>query len=191
MALETESDETTGSTEPVSLFLIGPMGAGKSTVGRFLAQLLKREFVDSDRVIEERTGARIPLIFDVEGEGGFRAREHAVIDELTQHPCLVLATGGGAILDPDNRRCLRERGLVIYLKTSIAQQLQRTARDRNRPLLNTENPRKRLEELMAIRGPLYESLAHIIEVTDGKSPRRMALRLARQVRERARAQSVE
>ncbi|HHO68951.1 MAG TPA: shikimate kinase AroK [Gammaproteobacteria bacterium] len=152
---------------PGSFFLIGPMGAGKSTIGRQLARQLGLRFVDSDREIEERTGVDIPLIFELEGEAGFRAREKAVIDELTARPGIVLATGGGAILDPDNRRHLGSRGYVIYLHTSVDQQLARTERDRNRPLLQTADPRGRLQQLMDEREPLYREIADLVIDTDG------------------------
>jgi shikimate kinase len=125
-------------------------------------------FYDSDREIEDRTGVDIPLIFELEGEQGFRKRERLVIDELTCLPNIILATGGGAILDPDNRRHLAERGLVIYLHASVNQQLARTKRDRNRPLLQTENPRQRLEDLMQVRDPLYREIADLVIGTDGK-----------------------
>ena len=153
---------------PGSLFLIGPMGAGKSTIGRQLSKQLKRPFHDSDHEIENRTGVDIPLIFELEGESGFRKREAAVIDELTQLPDIILATGGGAILDPVNRQHLHERGTVIYLHTSVDQQLSRTARDRNRPLLQTDNPRARLEALMTVREPLYREIADLVIDTDSK-----------------------
>ena len=153
---------------PGSLFLTGPMGAGKSTIGRQLSRQLKRPFHDSDQEIENRTGVDIPLIFELEGESGFRKREAAVIDELTQLPGIILATGGGAILDPVNRQHLHERGTVIYLHTSIDQQLSRTARDRNRPLLQTDNPRARLEALMTVREPLYREIADLVIDTDSK-----------------------
>ena len=153
---------------PGSLFLTGPMGAGKSTIGRQLARQLKLDFYDSDREIEHRTGVDIPLIFELEGESGFRKRERLVIDELTSLPNIVLATGGGAILDPDNRKHLSERGLVIYLHASVNQQLSRTKHDRNRPLLQTDDPRRRLEELLHIRDPLYREIANLIIETDGK-----------------------
>lgn len=156
---------------PGSLFLVGPMGAGKSTIGRQLAKALSSVFLDSDKEVEERTGVDIPLVFELEGEAGFRARERAVIDELTQRPGIVLATGGGAVLDPDNRRHLHERGQVIYLETSVDQQLARTARDRHRPLLQTEDPRARLEELMRMREPLYREVAHHVVETDGRRVR--------------------
>ena len=153
---------------PGSLFLTGPMGAGKSTIGRQLSKQLKRPFHDSDHEIEKRTGVDIPLIFELEGETGFRKREAAVIDELTQLPGIILATGGGAILDPVNRQHLHERGTVIYLHTSVDQQLSRTARDRNRPLLQTDNPRARLEALMKVREPLYREIADLVIDTDSK-----------------------
>jgi shikimate kinase len=152
---------------PGSLFLTGPMGAGKSTIGRQLSKQLDLPFHDSDHEIEARTGVDIPLIFDLEGEAGFRKRESVVIDELTQLPGIVLATGGGAILDPANREHLGNRGKVIYLHASVNQQLKRTRMDRNRPLLQTEDPRARLEELMAIRDPLYREITSVVIDTDG------------------------
>ncbi|RFA31156.1 shikimate kinase I [Alkalilimnicola ehrlichii] len=147
-----------------------PHGAGKSTVGKRLAQTLGLEFVDSDRALEERTGARIPLIFELEGETGFRQREAAIIDELTQQPGLVLATGGGAVVTPANRRYLAERGTVVYLETSVDRQLARTRHDKNRPLLQTANPQARLAELLAQRDPLYREIADIIANTDHGKP---------------------
>ncbi len=135
------------------------MGVGKTTIGQQLAQLLGFRFLDSDKVIEQRTGASIPLIFELEGEAGFRRRESAIIDELTQLDQLVLATGGGAVLHPENRRHLAGRGHVIYLRADLDKLLERTARDRNRPLLQTENPRQRLEEILTQREPLYQELA--------------------------------
>ena len=152
---------------PGSLFLTGPMGAGKSTIGRQLSKQLGLPFHDSDHEIEARTGVDIPLIFELEGEAGFRKRESLVIDELTQLPDIVLATGGGAILDPLNRQYLNDRGTVIYLHASVNQQLKRTRMDRHRPLLQTEDPRARLEELMATRDPLYREIATLVIDTDG------------------------
>ena len=152
-----------------NIFLVGPMGAGKSTIGRHLAKTLKLEFLDSDHVIELRTGAHIPLIFEVEGEAGFRRREKAVIDELTQRDGVVLATGGGAVLDEQNRHHLKSRGIVIYLHASVDQLVSRTSRDRKRPLLNTEDPRSRLEELMKIRDPLYREVADFVIDTGGRT----------------------
>ena len=154
---------------PDNLFLIGPMGAGKSTIGRRLARDLGREFLDSDKVIEQKTGADIPLIFDLEGEAGFRKRESAVLDELTRRHNIVLATGGGAILSSENRQHLQQRGYVIYLYTSVRQQLKRTSHDQNRPLLQTENPHQRLQQLFEIRDPLYRETAHLVVDTDGKT----------------------
>jgi len=153
--------------KPGSLFLTGPMGAGKSTIGRQLAKQLGMPFYDSDHEIESRTGVDIPLIFELEGEAGFRKREAAIIDELTNLPDIVLATGGGAILDPENREHLKSRGRVIYLHATVNQQLRRTRKDRNRPLLQTENPRAKLEELLEIRDPLYRETAGLIVETDG------------------------
>jgi len=152
---------------PGSFFLAGPMGAGKSTIGRQLSKQLGLPFLDSDHEIEARTGVDIPFIFELEGEAGFRKRECVVIDDLTQLPGIVLATGGGAILDPANREHLSSRGKVIYLHASVNQQLKRTRMDRNRPLLQTENPRARLEELMATRDPLYREIANLVIDTDG------------------------
>lgn len=154
---------------PDNIFLIGPMGAGKSTIGRRLAQALNKTFHDSDHEIEQRTGADIPLIFELEGEQGFRKREKKMIDELSQLNNIILATGGGAILDPDNRRRLAARGTVIYLRTSIQQQLKRTRRDQNRPLLQTEDPEQRLRALMEIRDPLYRETAEMAIDTDGRT----------------------
>lgn len=147
------------------------MGAGKSTIGRLLAKELRLPFRDSDKEIEQRTGASIPLIFDVEGEQGFREREHVAITELCSMRGVVLATGGGAVLRPDNRQVLRSGGRVIYLCTSVEQQLDRTSRDRNRPLLQKPNPREILTGLMVVRDPLYRDIADIIIQTDERPPR--------------------
>ncbi|MES2918033.1 MAG: shikimate kinase AroK [Pseudomonadota bacterium] len=160
-----------------NVYLIGPMGAGKTTIGRQLSELLRLEFVDSDHEIEARTGANIPWIFDVEGEGGFRAREESVIDDLTRREGIVLATGGGVVMRESNRRALHERGTVVYLLTPVALQLERTARDRNRPLLRTADPRARLTELMELRDPLYREAAHVIIPTSGGSAREVALKI--------------
>lgn len=149
-----------------NIFLIGPMGSGKTTVGRQLAKALKLEFVDSDHVIEQRTGANIPWIFDLEGEPGFRRRERAVVEELTRRHGIILATGGGAIIDPLNRSDLAAHGVVVFLQASVDKILSRTAASRNRPLLRTENPRARVEELLATRNPFYREIADIIVNTD-------------------------
>lgn len=145
------------------------MGAGKSTIGRRLAKKLKRDFFDSDQEIEKRTGASIALIFEIEGEDGFRRRESEMIDELTRRTDIVLATGGGAVLVPANRKYLNERGFVVYLKSGIRQLLKRTARDNKRPLLNTTNPREKIEELLETRAPMYEEIADLI-IDAGKQP---------------------
>jgi shikimate kinase len=149
-----------------NIFLIGPMGSGKTAVGRQLARLLDRPFLDSDHEIELRTGADIPLIFEREGEAGFRAREREVIAELTARERIVLATGGGAILHPESRRDLAGRGWVVYLETSVAQQAERAGRTRHRPLLAGRDPEQRLAELMRLREPLYREIANMITSTD-------------------------
>lgn len=137
------------------------MGAGKTTMGRQLAKKLHLDFYDSDKVVEERTGATIPLIFELEGEAGFRQREQAIIDEFTQKNNLVLATGGGAILREVNRQHLKSRGIVIYLHSDIAHLMERIRHDKNRPLLQTPDPEAKLREIMAQREPLYRETAHI------------------------------
>lgn len=159
---------------PTNIFIIGPMGAGKSTIGKQLASILKLDFVDSDNEIQRRTGVDIPTIFEFEGEEGFRRREQAVIDELTQNDHQVLATGGGAVTVADNRRNLAARGFVIYLHCSVDQQYDRTARDRNRPLLETDDPRARLEQLMAERDPLYRETADLVVSTEKRSANSVA-----------------
>lgn len=151
------------------------MGAGKSTIGRQLAQMLGMEFIDTDAEIEQRAGADISWIFDVEGEDGFRKREERIINELTQKQGIVLSTGGGAIVSKDNRNYLSARGIVIYLETTVEKQYQRTQRDKKRPLLqNVEDPRQVLEDLAKVRNPLYEEVADIILPTDEQSAKVMA-----------------
>ncbi|MCH2041335.1 MAG: shikimate kinase AroK [Saccharospirillaceae bacterium] len=154
-----------------SVFLVGPMGAGKSTIGRLLSSELHTEFFDSDKVIEERCGANIPWIFDMEGEAGFREREEHAIDELTQMGGIVLATGGGAVMRDTNRQHLAARGTVVYLCTSVEQQLARTAKDKNRPLLQQDNPEQILRDLFAVRDPLYREVADVIIETDQRNPK--------------------
>ena len=144
------------------------MGSGKSAVGRRLARDLGLEFVDSDEEIERRTGVDVPYIFEKEGEAGFRLRETEVIDDLTRRDGLVIATGGGAILDAASRECLRARGRVVYLRTTVDQQLARTRHSADRPLLNNDDPRGTLERLMAVRAPLYDEVASITVDTDGR-----------------------
>ena len=163
---------------PGNVFLIGPMGVGKSTIGRHLAECLSYTFYDSDHEIERRTGAAIPLIFAVEGEDGFRRRESAVIDELTQNHGIVLATGGGAVLAAANRAVLRARGCVIYLQADLETLYERTRRDRHRPLLQTENPRAKLQELITAREPLYRETAHIVAATDQRAASQIAREIA-------------
>ncbi len=153
---------------PGNLFLVGPMGSGKSAVGRQLARLLHLEFVDSDEEIEARTGVDIPFIFEKEGEEGFRKREVKVIDELSQREGVVLATGGGAIADPDSRSRLGARGFVVYLHTSVKQQLERTRSGRARPLLEKDNKEKILQDLMDEREPLYREISDLVVETDGR-----------------------
>lgn len=159
------------SSLPERLVLVGPMGAGKSTIGRLLARELDYEFIDTDRLIEERCGANIPWIFDVEGESGFRSRETAMLEEMAGRAGLVLATGGGAVLNPANHSLLQCSARVIYLKTSVDQQYARTRRDRNRPLLQKDNPRGILEELFRERDPIYDQVSDMIVLTDHRSPR--------------------
>lgn len=154
-----------------NIFLIGPMGAGKTTIGRFLAKALDYRFVDSDREIESRTGVNIPVIFDYEGEEGFRKREQEAISELAQLNDIVLATGGGAVIRSKNRESLSRNGFVVYLRCSVEQQLERTHRDSQRPLLNTPDPRAKLEELMAARESLYSGCAHFCVDTGQQSSR--------------------
>ena len=153
---------------PINIFLIGPMGAGKSAVGRQLARELHLNFIDSDDEIEARTGVDIPFIFEKEGESGFRKREAVVIDEMSARQGIVLATGGGAILDSDSRNRLAARGFVVYLYTTVEQQVERTNRGRHRPLLENGDRRRVLEELLAVRDPLYRDIADLVVATDGR-----------------------
>jgi shikimate kinase len=169
------------ATPASNIFLIGPMGSGKSAVGRQLAKQLHLSFYDSDVEIELRTGVNIPYIFEREGEAGFREREREVIDSLTQLQDVVIATGGGAILLPQNREYLSARGIVVYLRASIQQQLERTRHGKHRPLLYTDDPEARLRELMTFRAPLYESLAAVIVDTDGRQVRAVADEISQRV----------
>ena len=151
-----------------NLFLIGPMGSGKSAVGKQLARLLRLPFYDSDTEIERRTGVDIPFIFEKEGETGFRQRERETLEILTAKEPIVLATGGGAVLLPENRRVLAERGRVVYLQTSVAQQADRVRQGRTRPLLSNVDPTAKLEELMQLRAPLYAEIADVTVITDNR-----------------------
>ncbi len=163
------------------VFLVGPMGAGKTTIGKYLAQHLKLRFADTDTEIEVRTGADIPWIFDVEGEEGFRDREQLVVAEMSEWDDVVLATGGGVVLRPENRSALAGRGFVVYLYATVEEQVRRTRRDRGRPLLQKGDPEKILRALMVERDPLYREIAdHIIE-TDACSPRMVAQRLVEEL----------
>jgi len=166
----------------LNIFLIGPMGAGKSTIGRLLSQELSLEFVDSDKEIETRAGADIPWIFDVEGETGFRDREESVIASLSTQKGIVLSTGGGAVIRDANRSVLKEHGTVVYLNTSVAQQLDRTSRDKNRPLLQTADPESVLKDLMSVRHPLYLETADIIVKTDGRHPKTVVTEIIKQIK---------
>ena len=161
-----------------SVFLIGPMGAGKSTIGRYLAEILRKDFLDCDHEIEQRTGVSISLIFEIEGETGFRRREAAVLDELTGKDNLVLATGGGAILSEQNRQALRTRGTVVYLHAPIDTLLARTQRDRSRPLLLDSDRRTKFEEIMSARETIYRETADVIVITDQRSPQSVAQEIA-------------
>lgn len=162
---------------PQNIFLIGMMGAGKTSVGRLLSRRLGKTFLDSDHEIEARTGVKIPIIFELEGEAGFRQRESAMIDELTALQGIVLATGGGAVLDPRNRARLREHGTVVYLRAAVQDLWNRTRHDKNRPLLQTADPLARLTELHAARDPLYQETAHVIVDTGRQSLRALLQRL--------------
>ena len=164
-----------------NIFLVGPMGAGKTTVGKRLAELRGMSFVDSDHAVEERTGVDIAFIFEKEGEAGFRKREKQVIAELTSGQNLVLATGGGAVLDADNRQHLSGRGFVVYLRASIDHQLRRTGRTDSRPLLQTDDPRGVLEKLFAVRDPLYREVADLVLDADGGNARALAQDIARHI----------
>lgn len=152
-----------------NIFLVGPMGAGKSTIGRQLAKSLKRSFFDSDKEIEKRTGVSISWIFEMEGEEGFRTREQKVIAELTGLKDIVLATGGGAILAEENRRALRSQGHVVYLAASEEQLLKRTAKDKTRPLLQTDDPQQQIIDLLEKRDPLYRNVADVVLRTGDQS----------------------
>lgn len=165
-----------------NVFLIGPMGSGKTAVGRQLAQQLGVPFCDCDAEIERRTGVDIPYIFEKEGEPGFRDREVEVIDAITQVEPQVLATGGGAVLRPENRRRLAERGCVVYLETSVTQQVARVRGSRTRPLLrDAADPSRKLAQLMAERAPLYEEVADIVVGTDGRKVRTVVSEILRKL----------
>ena len=166
-----------------NIFLVGPMGAGKSTIGRQLADRTSREFIDSDQEIIDRTGVEIDLIFEIEGEDGFRKRESKVIEEMTDRDNIVLATGGGAVLDQTNRDFLKQRGTVIYLQASAEQLLARTSKDRTRPLLQTEDKLGKIREILEMREPYYAEIADITVSTEGKTVKQIVGKLVRQLNE--------
>lgn len=165
-----------------NIYCVGMMGAGKTTIGRQLARRLKKRFVDCDHEVEARTGVRIPLIFEIEGEPGFRRRESQVLRELTGETGLVLATGGGVVLDPENRRRLSETGLVVYLCAPPDELYARTQHDRNRPLLQVADPLGKIRELHALRDPLYREMADIVFEGGRRSPLAVARQLELEIR---------
>jgi shikimate kinase len=165
-----------------NIFLIGPMGSGKTAVGRHLARLFHLTFYDSDADIEAKTGVDIAFIFEKEGEAGFRLRERESIERLTQLESIVLATGGGAVIEHDNRRMLAERGIVVYLETSVDQQLERTRHARHRPLLNGTDPEEKLRELMLRRAALYAEIANLTVSTDGRKVQLVAEEVHQELR---------
>jgi shikimate kinase len=166
-----------------NIFLIGPMGSGKTAVGRHLARLLHYTFHDSDADIEAKTGVDIAFIFEKEGEAGFRIREREAIDRLTQLTSIVLATGGGAVIDPANRRALAERGVVVYLSTSVDQQIERTRHGRHRPLLHDTDPEQKLKDLMSRRAALYAEIADLTVTTDGRRVQLVAEEIHHELRQ--------
>ena len=165
-----------------NIFLIGPMGSGKTAVGRHLARLFHLTFYDSDADIEAKTGVDIAFIFEKEGEAGFRVRERESIERLTQLESIVLATGGGAVIEAENRRMLAERGIVVYLETSVDQQLERTRHARHRPLLNDTDPEEKLKELMLRRAALYAEIANVTVSTDGRKVQLVAEEVHQELR---------
>jgi shikimate kinase len=167
--LNPDTPPNEGPADRRALFLVGMMGAGKTTVGKRLARRLGWPFVDADRELEARLGVPVQTIFELEGEPGFRRREAALIDELTQRTDVVFATGGGAVLDAGNREALRTRGRVVYLRASVGDLWHRLRRDKVRPLLRTADPRARIEELVARRDPLYREIAHLT-IDTGRQP---------------------
>ena len=171
-----------------NIFLVGMMGAGKTTVGKLLAQQLGKTFVDSDEEIQQRTGVTIPHIFDVEGEAGFRQRETNVIQDLVRLDNLVLATGGGAVLNGQNCDALRSNGIVIYLRSSVHDLWQRTRHDRNRPLLQTADPRATLKNLYEQRDPLYSQVADLVISTGKQSVHSLVMQLQQELNRITQAQ---
>lgn len=156
-----------------NIFLIGPMGAGKTSIGKMLAQELGLQFMDTDHEIEKRTGVDIPWIFDVEGEDGFRKREREVVKELVDQTGIVLSTGGGTVVDDESRNCLAARGVVVYLHATVVQQYERVYKDTKRPLISNDNPKEALDDLFSKREPLYQEIADAVFETDNKSVHRV------------------
>ena len=167
-----------------NVYLIGPTGSGKTAVGKQLARDMGLKFLDSDQEIEKRTGVEIGYIFEKEGEVGFRDREQEMIRELSSLEGTIIATGGGAVLSATNRECLADSGVIVYLKTGVKDQLKRTGRSRNRPLLNNDNPRRVLEEMAAIRGPLYEAIADLTVDTSNQRVKSVARELQQLLEQR-------
>ena len=176
-------------TQQIPIFLVGMMGSGKSTVGRRLATALGRPFLDADKELESRCGVAISTIFELEGEDGFRRREASMLDQLTHEPGVVLATGGGVVLREENRRCLSERGLVIYLNASASDLWQRLRHDKVRPLLRAPNPRQRIAELIEQRDPLYRDCSHLIVQTGRQPADRVVDEIVRHLEAAAQARS--
>lgn len=166
-----------------NIFLVGLMGAGKTSVGRLLAKDLRMTFIDCDHEIEKRTGVTVSVIFEIEGEEGFRRRESALLHELVRAENVVLATGGGAVLWQENREALARHGFVVYLRANVDELWQRTRHDRNRPLLRTEDPRARLADLFAQRDPLYREVADITVDTGAQSLRQLVSQLEQRLRQ--------
>jgi shikimate kinase len=181
VALDNAMNEPVMDEARGNIFLVGMMGAGKTTIGRLLASFLKKTFYDSDREIQKRTGVSIPLIFEIEGEAGFRKRETEMLSELVKTRNIVLATGGGAVLSEQNREMLKQSGTVIYLRATVDDLWRRTRQDKNRPLLQTQDPRTKLAELYTQRDPLYRETAHIIVESGKRSARHLAQLLAQQL----------
>jgi len=172
-------------TKPI--IFVGPMGAGKTTIGKQVAKSLGRKFYDSDREIEKKTGASIPLIFELEKEEGFRKRESAMIRELANKENIVMATGGGAVLKKQNRDIITKQGIVVYLCAPVEQLIRRTARDKNRPLLQTDNPKKTIKDLLKARDPLYREVADIVMETNGYSVSQVVSKLKKILKDQAQA----
>jgi len=178
---QSPSGPTRGAHARGNIFLVGLMGAGKTSIGKLLAKRLGKAFFDSDREIERVTGVKIPVIFEIEGEAGFRAREARMLAELVLQRNIVLATGGGAVVSPDNRKLLAQNGVVVYLRAAVPDLWNRTRHDRNRPLLETAEPLATLERLYAERDPLYREIADIIVDTGEQSLGSLAHRLERKL----------